>query len=207
MTLREELGVGTDPDFDLELPPGWSRQSPDEASLRDTLAKVRERCMREHQPQVYAEMKSYLERSYADMQRAGVFAFFSPTDADPDTLALPASINASIRRADPGQSLDDLARALIRDQGAQPLLGDPRTLRFETENVVRLGTQSLVNHSAVYLTPIPGSHRRRALALVAGFARMPDSPADSEAMQSTRFLFDACVSTLRWTPPVVAPGA
>ena len=78
-------------------------------------------------------MKAHLEAGFADMRRGGVFAYFCPTDPGDTTLAIPASLNASIRRAEPGQTLDDMVRTLIRSHGATPLLGDRRTLRVEKE--------------------------------------------------------------------------
>ncbi len=201
MTLRDDLGVQPDPEFDMELPKGWARHGVGDDTMQAMLAKVKQRCMQNHQPQLFAEMKTQLEQAFADMRRSGVFAYFCPTDPDPSTLVLPASINASMRRSEPGQSLDDLARTLIREYGATPLLGDPRTMRFETEKTTRLGTETIVNHSAVYLTPVPGSMRRRALSLVAGFARTPDTPSDAQPIEAMRSLFDACVSTLRWRAP------
>ncbi|QYJ05589.1 hypothetical protein KUV85_07905 [Nocardioides panacisoli] len=204
MTLRDELGVRPDPEFDLDLPDGWARHGVDEESLQGLLAAVRRRCMDAHKPDLYAEMRLQMEEAFANMRRGGVFAYFCPSDPDPGTLAIPASINASVRRAEPGQSLDDLARTLIRQHGATPLLGDKRTLRCERERTSRLGTETLVHHSVVYLTPIPGAKRRRALSLVAGFARAPEVPTDAESIEATRFLFDACISTLRWRAPVTA---
>lgn len=198
MTLREELGVQPDPDFDLELPKGWARHGVDDAALESVLSVAKQRCMEAHQPQLYAEIKAHLTAAFADMRKGGVFAYFCPTDAGDATLALPASINASIRRAEPGQTLDDMVRTLIHSHGATPLLGDTRTLRVEKEKTSRLGTETLINHSVVYLTPVPGTKRRRALALVAGFARTPDIPSDADSVQAHRALFDACVSTLQW---------
>lgn len=198
MTLREELGVQPDPEFDLDLPKGWARHGVDDAALESMLTAAKRRCMEAHTLQLYAEVKGHVEGAFADMRRAGVFAYFCPTDPSDGTLMIPSSINASIRRAEPGHTLDDLVRTLIHSHGATPLLGDRRTLRVENEKISRLGTETLINHSVLYLTPIPGAKRRRALALVAGFARTPDVPADAESMQATRFMFDACVSTLRW---------
>lgn len=198
MSLRDELGAPAVPDFDLELPRGWARHGVDDEALQTMLKAARQRCMEAHQIEMYAELKAQLVEVFDNMRRAGVFAFFCPADPSPGTLAVPASLNASIRGAEPGQTLDDLARMLIRERGAKPLLGDPRTLRLETERTVQLGAETVVNHSAVYLTPLPGTRRRRALALVAGFARTPDVATDAEPVQAMRFMFDACVSTLHW---------
>jgi len=198
VTLREELGVKADPEFDLDLPPGWARHGLDDDTLTTMVARVKQRCLENHRPQLFVEMKMQLEQAFAAMRQAGVFAYFCPTDPEPSTLAIPASINASIRTAEPGQTLDDLVRSLIREHGATPLLGDKSTLRFETERTTRLGTATVVSHSAVYLTPVPGTQRRRALVLVAGFGRPVEVSADSDSMNAMRLLFDACAATLMW---------
>lgn len=200
MTLREELGVRPDPDFDLVLPAGWARHGLDDATYAAMVAQVKRRCLEAHRPELFVEMTALLKEQFTQMRRAGVIAFFSPTDPGPDTLAIPSSINATIRHSQHGETLDDEVRMLIREHGAQPLMGDKTTVRFETEKVSRLGTETIVSHSAVYLTPVPGSRRRRALVLVAGFGRPVDVRPDSDSMNAMRFLFDTCVSTLRWQP-------
>lgn len=199
--LRAELGAPPDPEFDLELPPGWTRSVPDDATLRSMLAAARQRLMTAHRPDLYAEVRTMLEASFDEMRKHGVVAFFSATEAGEDTLFVPASLNASIRTAEPGETLDDLVRGLIHEHGATPLLGDKRTLRVEHEQTVRPGTDTIVSHSVVYLTPMPGSRRRRALQLVAGFARAPQTPSDDPSVERMRALFDACASTVRWRRP------
>jgi hypothetical protein len=199
--LREQLGVKPDPDFDMDLPPGWSRSPVSRVVLETMSASMKKRFMEAHKPQLYAEVKAVLEESFEAMRRNGAFAFFSATEPDTGTLWIPASIVASTRRAAPGESLDDLARTLIRSHGATPLLGDKAVLRFEQEKTVRMGTETIVNHSVIYLTPVPGAKRRRALQLVAGFGRTPETSADDSRVTAQKFLFDACVSTLRWRAP------
>lgn len=203
-SLREEVGLQPDPEFDLQLPPGWTRQEVSDRVADSMLATLRRRMMEQHRPDAFVQLEGLLRRSFAEMERDGVLAFFSPTEEGDSTLAIPASIHASIRRAEPGESLDDLARALIQGRGATPLLGDPRTLRFEQEKTIKLGESSLIAQSIIYLTPIPGAKRRRALQLVAGFGRTVDTPPDHPVLEATRLLFDACVSTLTWRPPATA---
>lgn len=200
MNLRAELGAPSVPEFTMDLPEGWARHSVDDTTLGNFLALSKKRAMETHQLQMYGDIKAQLESAFSAMKKQGVFAFFCPTSPGESTIAIPSSINASIRNGAPGQSLDDMARSLIRDRGARPLLGDPRTLRFETEKTARVGAETIINHSAVYLTPVPGTNRRQALSLVAGFARTVDMATDAESVQAMRFLLDACVSTLRWGP-------
>lgn len=200
-SLRDELGVRPDPECEMDLPPGWARNAPDDETLHSMLSDLKRRLMEAQRPDLYAQLKAMLEQSFEDMQRNGVFAFFSATEADPGTLFVPASINASIRTAEAGESLDGMVRALIRDHGATSLLGEKRTVRAERDRTVRLGTETIINHTVVYLTPVPSSKRRRALQLTAGFLRTLDTPADDPTIESIRLLLDTCVASLRWRAP------
>lgn len=205
--LRAELGAPTVPDFEMTLPPGWTRKPVDDATLDDMLARLRDRLMKQHQPQAYAQLRGLVKESFASMKKDGAFAFFSATEEDDSTLWIPASIIASERRGEAGQSLDDLARMLIREYDATPLREDKRTMRFERERTVRLGNETVISQSIVYLTPIPGTGRRRALQLVAGFGRTPGESADDPYLLEMKRLFDTCVSTLRWRAPSTAADA
>jgi hypothetical protein len=204
--LRAELGAPEHPDFDLALPPGWTRREPDDATLDVLLTGLRDRLMREHQPQVYAQVRPQLTQAFEAMRREGAFAFFMATEPQDDTLWIPASIVATVRRAEPGETLDPFVRGLIQQEGATPLLEDKRTLRFERERTVRIQTETIVNHSVFYLTPVPGTGRRRALQLVAGFGRTVETPPEHPSVVAMKVLFDACVSTLRWRPAAGLPA-
>lgn len=197
MNLRDELGARKSVDFSIELPRGWSRFDIDGG--RDILlARMKKRFMEGHRPDLFADAKVTFEKAFEGMRANGVFAFFAPAVDDPGSTIIPASINASIRTGVPAQSLDKLVHDAIKRFGAKPLFGDPRTIRFERERVVDLGGESVVNHSLVYLTPVPGTQRREALQLVAGFARTPDIEVDSPPIVATRVLLDSCVATLSW---------
>lgn len=197
-SLRESLGVVPDPDFEMDLPPGWSRRAVDDETFDAMISGLKRRLMQQHKPDVFTEVRRMLKKSFDDMRQAGGFAFFVATEQDPTTLWMPASMVASIRRAEPGSSLDDLARNLIVNRGATPLMDDARTLRYEQEKNVQLGGESVLSRSVTYLIPIPGTKRRRALQLDAGFGTPLTMPANDPYVLATKFLFDSCVSTLRW---------
>jgi len=198
MTVDVESSTSSIPDFELELPPGWRRHPVDDHSLQTLLGETRRRCMEQQRPELFAHLKSLLEESFDQMRKAHVFAYFSPTDPGEQTLALPSSINASIRAGEPGQSLDSLVRMMIRHHGATPLLGDRGTIRLERERELVSEQGTAINHSVIYLTPVPGTGRKKALQLVAAFPRPADVSADAPEIDAVRALFDACVSTLRW---------
>lgn len=196
VSLRRELGATPDPDFTLALPPGWERREVTSDEKDRMTAAMRTRLMSVHRPDLYARMRQLLDDAFTQMDGAATEAMFLPVGED--ALALPASLTASILRAGPRGSLDDLVREAVARDGATPLLGDKRFLRAERETNQSLDGESGIVTTVVYLTPIPGSARRRALQLTLVIVRPPDAPADDEPMVQMRMLFDLCVSTLTW---------
>lgn len=200
LTLREQLAGTPDPDFTLRMLPGWERRNPDDHDLDASLAALRQRCLREHRPELYATLRPMLEQAHEVMRKERAVAYYAPVTG-PDTLWLPGSIIASFRRNPDGTSLDELMARTIRHYGAAPLLGDKRFIRFEEDRVQRLQGGTLGMSSIVYLTPVPGSRRRRALQLTASFARPIDVDPGAERIRQFRTALDLCVSTLAWVRP------
>lgn len=206
-SLRQDLGVPDDPDFDMALPTGWVRRESSQAEQQVTLSAVRARLMQAHRPDMYARLRPMMEDAFAAMAEASVVGFFTPATGDDEALALPASMVASIRRSrTPGESLDPLITALIREAGATPLLGDKRFLRFERETRKNMDDVDYLVTNVVYLTPIPGAKKRRALQITATIARPVDVPPDDRPLVLMRALFDLCVSTLTWVRPAPPTG-
>src|SRR5699024_11741797 len=56
-TLREQLTGRADPDFTMRMLPGWERRAPDAVDLAERLAALRQRCLREHRPDLYAGLR------------------------------------------------------------------------------------------------------------------------------------------------------
>lgn len=94
--------------------------------------------------------------------------------------------------------MDAYVRNLIANDGGVPLVGDKRVTRVERERVVDIEGSSMTRTGIEYLTPVPGSKRRRALQLVASFARPSSTPGDDPDIVAYNVAFDVCVSTLRW---------
>lgn len=197
LTLREQLGGSSDPDFEIKLPVGWERRSPDDGDRRAMETVLKRRLMAEHRPDIYAKLAGMVSQSYEAMQKQGAIAFYAPTQAEPTSM-VPGSMIASMCRPPGGGTLDDLVRYAIREYGAKPLFGDKRFARFEREKVVELEGASFTQTSIVYMTPIPGSYRRRGLQLNATFGRPLEVPAEDEKVQLYRATFDLMVSSLRW---------
>lgn len=199
--LRSALGAPPEPDFELELPPGWARHRPDRAQQDAMLAGIRSRAMQAHRPELFAQADAMLRDSFDLMRRGDVVAFFTPSEPGDDTLWAPASMLASVRRAQPEVSLDDVVRHAIRELGAAALDDARRIVRFERDQLETVGEESLRVLTVVYLTPMPGTQRRKALQLTATIGRPLDVEADDPVVDAMRLLFDACASTLRWVRP------
>lgn len=200
ISLREQLGGTPDPDFTLVLPPGWIRRSVDAGVEKDMLGAMRSRLMQAHRPDLYAQMDRLLRDAFTQMRRVEAVAMFVPSADASEALYLPASLTASIQRAPAGENLDDVVREAIVQRGATALLEDKRFLRMETDEVQTLEGEQVAVTTVMYLTPIPGSQRRRALRLMLVIMRPVDVPADDPPMVAMRTLFDLSVSTLAWLP-------
>ncbi|MER6974250.1 hypothetical protein ABT304_24535 [Nocardioides sp. NPDC000445] len=201
LDLRSMLNMDPQPEFLVELPVGWSRRDVSDETFRDFEASMKRNLMQAHQPQTYAVLGPALRDSFDKMRNSGAFAFFAPIDAPAESPRMAASIIARYRRSEDGQPLDGLVRSLIRERGAQPLLDDPRTLRYEDAVEVRLGEGRFVNHSITYLTPVPGSRRLKALELVASLVRPAGLPKGSERLRAQKDLLDLIVASVRWVKP------
>lgn len=200
-SLREQLGGSPDPDFEVKLPSGWERLPPDETTRQRFDAALKKRLMEAHRPDVYAQARTMLQESFKAMQTEGAVALYAATQDAEDTLWLPGSIIASVRRPPTGGTLDDLVRHAIREYGAAPLFGDKRFVRFEREKKVDVENSAIIQTSIIYLTPIPGSGRRRGLQFNATFGRSVDVDENDSRISAYKATFDLIVSTLRWTPP------
>jgi hypothetical protein len=204
-SLRAALGADRDPEFAMMLPEGWIRLDADDAARDELLERVRARLMAAHRPDLWAAARASVTEAFTALQRSQGVAVMLQVDGGDGVPFIPASVTAAMQSAPDGGSLDDLVAALIT-RGATPLGGDTRFIREEsretrTEGGVRLGVTTVR-----YLTPVPGTGRRRALLLTAVMPHEPGTPDDDPLLSATRFAVDAHVSTLRWLPRA-APAA
>lgn len=205
VSLREALGAPADPEFSLQLPPHWERRPVTDEERDRLIAAARERLMRAHRPELYAQIRAQLREAFAGLVRVGALAYFAPGEGAPDTSFLPASFTASVLTPPTGLTMDDVVVAAIRERGATPLHGDRRFVRFEQQQTLVEGTSRIIAGSVVYITPIPGAARRRALQLTLTLFWPAEVDGDDDSLRRMRALFDACASTLSWQR--VAEGA
>lgn len=198
MTLREQLGMSAEPDFEIDLPSGWERRDvgdDDRAALQSAL---RRKFLSIQRPDQYAAVQALVDGSYEAMTAAGAIAYYAATTGDANTLWIPGSIVVSTRTATAEITLDQMVTHAIREFGAEPLLGDKRFVRFERDEIVTVDEASVGLTTVEYLTPIPTTQRRRALQFTATVARPAEVGPDDEQVVASKQLYDACISTLRW---------
>ncbi|NHI16038.1 protein TPRXL [Microbacterium excoecariae] len=209
-SLRAALGATPDPEFELTLPRGWERSEPSpeaEAALEKRLSR---RFMEHGSPdgmRAFVQLRGMLRQSMTDMRAQHVVAYFAPTGERSDVaFPVPASIVATIRSAPTTEEMDGYVKRLIVSEGARPMEANRSILRFERERIREEKGERIVLSSTVYATPIPGSRRRRALELVAGYGRPEDIPRDDETIRAAHAFLDLMVSTLRWRRPDTVGG-
>lgn len=202
-SLREALGAKRDPEFELKLPDGWERHVPGDADKASLDASLKKRLMSLNRPDLHASLRVQLDQAFANMKEQNVVAYFAATKESDSGVYVPGSIVATIRRSPSGESLDGYVTHAIREYGAKPLFGDKRFIRFERESTKAVDGGPVVVTTIVYVTPIPGSNRRRGLQLSSTIVREPEKSATDPDFVTWKMALDMCVSTLRWTSPAL----
>lgn len=202
VSLRDALGAAPLPDFALALPEGWGRVPTDGDGLALLEKRLSSRMMQANRMDLMIGFRSMLRESFASMREWGAVAVFLPLD--PEGLGqtgTATSITAFLRKGEPDMSLDAYVQHAIQRFSAEPLYGDLRTVRFETETRKELDEQEVVLSTTHYVTPIPGTRRQRAVELLATYGRPASMPRDDERVVALHVLFDLCASSLRWAAP------
>ena len=114
-------------------------------------------------------------------------------------MALPLSITASLAEDPFGGTLDRQITGLFRERDAVFLDDDRRIVRWEAARGPAREVDGVAAHFVDYLTPIPGTERRRALQFTAVIP-LPENPDDGDRDVVVRLvaLSDLIISTLTW---------
>ncbi len=202
MSLRDLLGARPDPEFELSLPKGWERHEPSPESQALIEQRLRRSLMQVGSVdalQASGVLRNMLRQSMDEMRKQNVVAYFAPSGTDVSTpFPVPASIIATIRSAPSSAEMDGYIKRMILEERAEPLGKNRALLRIERESIRGEGDAQMVLSSTLYVTPVPGTRRRRALELLAGYGRPADIPRDDEQIQFVHAFFDLMVASLRW---------
>ena len=200
MNLRDEL-LGTArpvPEYSLVLPSGWAEYDATAESERELLRLASTRLRQQHRPDLDAQLRALTGRAFAGLRSANTHRIYLQTEAWADELVLPLSITAAVRTAPGGGTLDGVVAELIRD-GATSLHGDKRFVRWERDTTVAVGTTTVGQRTAAYLTPFP-DRRTKALQFTAVAVHPVDDPTEAwrPVVERMLELTDAVVSTFAW---------
>ena len=200
MNLRDEL-LGTVrpvPEYTLVLPSGWAEYDATAESERELVRLASTRLRQQHRPDLDAQLRALTGRAFAGLRSANTHRIYLQTEAWADELVLPLSITAAVRTAPGGGTLDGLVAELIRD-GATSLHGDKRVVRWERDATVAVGTTTVGQRTAAYLTPFP-DRRTKALQFTAVAVHPVDDPTEAwrPVVERMLELTDAVVSTFAW---------
>lgn len=195
--LRRELGA-RDPEWTMLLPAGWERLDVDEASLQDLLRRLRTRLMQQHAVQAYAAVSQRLRASVEQLRDRGGVAMLLPLESVEGHQYLPASVSAAFVGGSEGE-LDKAVERMVRD-GATALADDRRWVRVRRTVQGLEGEERAAQTTVRYLTPVPGTKRRRALVLTATIVHDETWRSGDEFLEGVVALIDAHVTTFRWSP-------
>lgn len=198
-SLEAELRGESLPHFTMVLPAGWERNEPNDQARDEMLAAAKKRLMQAHRPDLYGQTTALVKKVFAEMRRVETVAFFAPGENAPDSARLPATLTASVRRGQNGESLDETIAGLIRREGATALGGDKRFLRWEKDSIESLEGTKVATTTIIYLTPVPDTGRRRALQFTLVITHNPHESGDEEFVAALAALFDAHISTFSWS--------
>lgn len=200
-SLRETLKGKPDPEFELDLPPGWVRRVPDEQYFTEAKEQAISRLIASGNSARIPEVEEQLRQGREASKTNDTIALFVPEENPRGTLWLPASLVATVRRPPAGATMNEAVASIIQNRGGAPLFGDKRFVRYQREmRGVDSGVE-YIQSLIIYLTPFPETQRNRALELALSVIRPPDAPADDAPLQDIISMFDVVVSSLRWRQP------
>lgn len=197
MSLREELfglapGV---PRFRMLLPAEWA-SFPVTPELGGELEKrAREVFARAGRPDLDGVFSAQLSSAMRGLEESGANYVFLPSERTPGKDPLALSMIATFVNS-PDGSLDGWIKTRVRSHGAEMLDPGGRIIRWH-ERRPGLDDETHRAHS-IYVTPVPGTNRRRALMLTGSTVIGADSPDDDEYAVAVRMIFDAMASTVTW---------
>ncbi len=166
----------------------------------ELLAKAKSRLREAHRPDVYASLETQVTGALKAARDRGAFFMITPGEDAPQWSAVPITVLGSVTEGAPGVTLDSMVADAVERRGARPLEGSKQFLRWVDRRVVELSGEKAGAYTVVYLTPVPGSRRSKALQMTATLLHPKDSdPEQDVAMMRWLSLLDAQILTFAWT--------
>lgn len=199
--LRAEL-LGGDttglPACSMILPDGWIAVTPDDASRRALVGKARQRLAEAHRPDLYGQLQPLVDQAFAQLKRLNAFVLLMAGPGAPDWAFLPASVTGTVVESNERRSLSQVVSHAIAEYGAIPLGHTRQIVRWIRPGTVELQGEQLTTTTLVYMIPVPGTQRSRAIQFTVPIAHPADVTTGDEVIQRWITLFDAHVATFSW---------
>ncbi|MDE0547480.1 hypothetical protein [Microbacterium sp. C7(2022)] len=200
-SLREQLGGGREtPEFRMLLPAGWTLNDTSVETEQRLLREARSRLREAHLPDAYASLSENVRAALERARTQGAFVLIMPGDVAPDWATVPVSVLGSITTGRPDASLDELVADAVERRGAVALDGSRLFLRWAERRTAEVSGEKVGVYTVVYLTPVPGSKRTKALQFTAVLAHDPAvDPETDVQIQAWLAMLDASIVTFGWT--------
>ncbi|HET8867118.1 MAG TPA: hypothetical protein VFM87_02195 [Agrococcus sp.] len=193
-------GGGTVPAFRMLLPQGWTAHRPDEQGQRQLLDEAAKKLAVAGRPELLVQLRAQAATAYRHLREQRAFLVIMPGEGTPQSLFLPATITGIERVGTPEASVAEVVVDAIRRRGARPLDDTGRIVRWVERRDVTLDGDTAATTSIVYMMPIPGTEKRRAVQLTAVITHPTDLSADDEVLERWIALIDTHVATFSWEP-------
>lgn len=180
------------------LPDGWIAVTPDEASKADLIDKARRRLAEAHRPDLYGQLRPLVDQAFTQLDRLDAFVVLMAGPDAPEWAFLPASVIGTIVESTAERPLSATVTHAIADYGAIPLGPNRQIVRWIRPGTVTIQTERMATTTLVYMIPVPGTQRTRAIQFTVPIAHPVDVPSDDDAIQRWVALFDAHIATFMW---------
>lgn len=190
--------------YTLVLPPGWMRIPVNGGATDHTIDEAISAALppdlpRDEAAKVRVTVKGRLLAAAADARDSGALDIYLPL-AGMHGHAIPASFLVSEIPVQPGRDADEAMREFAAEPGAGPVTvdGDP-AIRLDTvlEPDTLMTEVDVPTRRITYLIPVSGLPRWLAVT----FSTVGDGDPSSDFSQILVDLFDAIMTTFRWTEP------
>lgn len=202
-SLREQLlgGVPGIPPFRLALPAGWKAHSTSVESEQELVRTAKARMLQAHQPAAFGVLQTQVHESFEGARKQGAFLTILPGPDTAEALFAPVSVTATLMTSTADAPLDSQVSLAIEEHGARPLDGSSTFLRWVDRRTIRLTGEAVGADTIIYVTPIPGTRRTRALRFTATLAYPLDvDPDEDPKVRAWTLLLDSHMATFAWAP-------
>lgn len=199
--LRNELGAPAFPDvpaFRMAIPEGWEAHSLSPETEQKLISGASSRLMQLHRPDLAAEMRAIAQQSFRQLRAEKGFMVIAPGPSTPEPLFIPTALHGVVRGQAPGFTLDQVVKTAARKHGARPLDANSRIAAWRQSGTISVLESPVMTTTAVYLIPIPGTQRKRALQLTAAISHPEERDADDQLLETWFDVLDAHVATFTW---------